>query len=120
MPTEVPHRPNHPPAAKLEEAPWDAIRPVVAMNSSGVATTVWIQPDNTLTRTYANRTTLAPAGAPDAPTGLSATPASTSREMTAAIDFAMSDLAGGSTSRRQPTKADHDLLLATYDPTMWL
>jgi hypothetical protein len=39
--------------------------------------------------------------------------------MTAAIDFAMSDLAGGSTSRRQSTKADHDLLLATYDPTMW-
>jgi hypothetical protein len=33
------------------------------MNSSGVATTVWIQPDNTLTHTYANRTTLAPAGA---------------------------------------------------------
>ncbi|MHB8903459.1 MAG: proprotein convertase P-domain-containing protein [Thermoguttaceae bacterium] len=46
------------PAAKLEDAAWDAIQPVVAMNGSGVATTVWVQPDNTLTHVYANRTTV--------------------------------------------------------------
>jgi hypothetical protein len=40
--------------------------------------------------------------------------------MISAIDLAMSDEAGGSTSRKKSTKADHDLLLATYDPLMWL
>jgi hypothetical protein len=40
--------------------------------------------------------------------------------MIAAIDLAMSDFAGGAKARKQPTKAHHDLLLATYDPTMWL
>jgi subtilisin-like proprotein convertase family protein len=135
-------------AAKLEEAPWDAIQPVVAMNSSGVATTVWVQPDNSLTHIYANRDTVAPAGAPYAPTGLSAaSAASLSARLTdaalaayvqyqhrsqpddsedkhpwaiPAVDLALLDLAYQSSGRRQPTEADHDLLLATYDPTMWL
>ena len=51
------------PAAKLEAAAFDASRLVVAMNSSGVATTIWIQPDSTQYHVYANRTTPAPAGA---------------------------------------------------------
>jgi hypothetical protein len=108
------------PAAKLENAAFNVGSPLVAVNSSGVATVVWGQPDATLYHIYASRTTLGPAAAPDAPTGLSAARASISPEMTAAIDFAMSDLAGGAKARRQPTKAHHDLLLAEYDPMMWL
>jgi hypothetical protein len=40
--------------------------------------------------------------------------------MIAAIDLAMSNLAGGAKGRKQSTKANHDLLLATCDPMMWL
>ena len=57
------------PAAKLEEAPFDVLQSAVAMNSSGVATTIWVQPDNTLWHVYGNRTTLAPAGAQPSITG---------------------------------------------------
>jgi len=53
-------------------------------------------------------------------TSLSAAPASMSAEMTAALDSAMSDLAGGSTGRNKSTRAGHDLVLATYDPLLWL
>jgi hypothetical protein len=42
------------------------------------------------------------------------------RPKAAAVDYLMSDLAGGAKARKQSTKADHDLLLATYDPMMWL
>lgn len=46
------------PAAKLEDAPWNATQPVVAVSGSGMATTVWVQPDNTLYHVYADRTTV--------------------------------------------------------------
>jgi hypothetical protein len=108
------------PATKLENAAFDTGVPLVAVNSSGVATVVWGQPDATLYHIYASRTTLASAAAPYAPAGLSAAPAGISPEMIAAIDFAMSDLAGGAKGRKQPTKAAHDLLLAEYDPLAWL
>jgi hypothetical protein len=121
-------------AEKLENAALDAVMPSVDMSAGG-AQVIWTQSDGslnhmyaatltpaagTLSDPYASRTTLAPAAAPYAPTGLSAARASISPEMISAIDFAMSDEAGGSTGRKKSTKADHDLLLATYDPLMWL
>jgi hypothetical protein len=57
------------PATKLENAPFDVRLRAVAVNSSGVVTTIWVQPDATLFHVYASRTTLAPAGAPAAAQG---------------------------------------------------
>ena len=45
-------------AAKLENTAFNTGLPLVAMNSSGVATVVWGQPDNTLYHIYASRTTV--------------------------------------------------------------
>ncbi len=42
------------------------------------------------------------------------------RPEAAAVDYLMWDLACQSSGREPSTKADHDLLLATYDPMMWL
>ena len=42
------------------------------------------------------------------------------RPEAAAVDYLMFDLAGGSTGRKKSAKADHDLLLATYEPMTWL
>jgi hypothetical protein len=78
------------PASKLEDAPWDAIQPVVAVNSSGVATTIWEQPDNTLTHIYASRTTMGPAAAPSPGSMLATQPPAPSASVT---DAALLDLA---------------------------
>ena len=40
------------PTARFELAPFDAKRPMVAMNTSGVATAMWVQPDDTLLHVY--------------------------------------------------------------------
>ena len=54
-----PQRSAWAPATKLENAPFNAMYASVVVNSSGVATTIWQQPDATLFHIYASRTTLA-------------------------------------------------------------
>ena len=79
------------PAAKLENAAFNAYKTAVAVNSSGAATTIWLQADATQFHIYASRTTLATqprassASVPQA-SAMSASPAVSSAPQPAPAD----------------------------------